>query len=321
MSLCHDGAVTLPRRALGESGIDVSIMSLGSWRTYERLSRDEGIAVMRAAREAGIDFLDDARYDDETGTAPIPTGWSEVVFGELFRSSGWRRDDVTIANKLWWEHWPDEDATSELDGSIKRMGLDHVDLIYAIVPPPTLPVATVVEQVAGLIASGRARAWGTGMWSGEALAAALDVCDDTGAPRPVAAQMGCSLAEDRSAGDPTVRAALDRGPIGLVAAHVLAGGTLTGKYLDRRDQPGRAGMDDSPVARRGREIAPRLAELGTAWGVATVHLAFAYALGHPNLASIVFGATHPEQVRVNVGAVEVFESLDASQRATIDSLA
>ena len=194
--------MTLPHRPLGGSGIDVSIMSLGSWRTYERLSRDEGVAVMCAAREAGIDFLDDARYDDETGTAPIPTGWSEVVFGELFRASGWRRDDVTIANKLWWEHWPDEDATAELDGSLGRMGLDHVDLIYAIVPPPTLPVATVVEQVAGLIASGRARAWGTGMWSGEALAAALDVCDATGAPRPVAAQMGCSLAEHRQASDP-----------------------------------------------------------------------------------------------------------------------
>ena len=83
--LCHDGAVTLPRRLLGESGIDVSIMSLGSWRTYERLSQDEGIAVMRAAREAGIDFLDDARYDDETGTAPIPTGWSEVVFAVVER--------------------------------------------------------------------------------------------------------------------------------------------------------------------------------------------------------------------------------------------
>ena len=313
--------MTLPHRPLGESGIDVSIMSLGSWRTYERLSRDEGVAVMRAAREAGIDFLDDARYDDETGTAPIPTGWSEVVFGELFRASGWRRDDVTIANKLWWEHWPDEDATTELDGSLGRMGLDHVDLIYAIVPPPTLPVATVVEQVAGLIASGRARAWGTGMWSGEALAAALDVCDATGAPRPVAAQMGCSLAEHHQASDPTIRAALDRGPIGLVAAHVLAGGTLSGKYLDDPDRPGRAGRDDTPVARRGREIAARLAVLGAAWGVATAHLALAYALGHPNLASIVFGATDPEQVRANVGAVEAFESLDAGQRATIDALA
>jgi aryl-alcohol dehydrogenase-like predicted oxidoreductase len=313
--------MTLPHRLLGASGIDVSIMSLGSWRTYERMSRDDGLAVMRAARDAGIDFLDDARYDDETGTAPIRTGWSEVVFGELFRSSGWRRDDVTIANKLWWEHWPDEDAATELDGSLDRMELDHVDLIYAISPPLALPVVTVVEQVAGLISSGRARAWGTGMWSGEQLSEALDVCDATGAPRPVAAQMGCSLAEHRQATDPTIRAALDRGPIGLVAAHVLAGGTLSGKYLDDPNGPGRAGGDDNPVARRGKELAVRLAELGDDWGFPAAHLAIAYALGHPNLASILFGATSPEQVRANAAAVVTFEALDIDQRATIDEMA
>ena len=61
--------------------------------------------------------------------------------------------------------------------------------------------------------------------------------------------------------------------------------------------------------------------LGAAWGVATAHLALAYALGHPNLASIVFGATDPDQVRANIGAVDAFESLDAGQRATIDTLA
>ena len=148
---CNNRAMTLPHRTLANSGISVSIMSLGSWRTFERIDRDAGLAVMSAARDAGIDFLDDARYDDETGTAPIPTGWSEVVFGELFRAAGWRRDDVTVANKLWWEHWPEQDAAAELDGSLARMGFDHVDVIYAL-PAPTAPsVAVVVEQVAGLI--------------------------------------------------------------------------------------------------------------------------------------------------------------------------
>jgi aryl-alcohol dehydrogenase-like predicted oxidoreductase len=313
--------MTLPHRPLGGSGIEVSIMSLGSWRTYERMPRDDGLAVMRAAREAGIDFLDDARYDDEAGTAPIPTGWSEVVFGELFRASGWRRDDVTIANKLWWEHWPEEDAGAELDGSLGRLKLDHVDLIYAIAPPPTLPVAVVVEQVSALIGSGRARWWGTGMWSGEALSEALDVCDATGAPRPVAAQMGCSLAEHRQASDPTIRAALDRGGVGLVAAHVLAGGTLSGKYLDDPRHRGRAGDDDTPVARRGKEIARRLAELGKAWGMQTSHLAIAYALDHPNLASVLFGATTPDQVRDNIGALDAFNALDAEQLGSLRALA
>ena len=121
----------LPTRSLGTTGPAVSVMSLGSWRTFERMSRDEGLAVMGAAREAGVTLLDDARYDDETGTAPIPTGWSEVVFGELFRGAGWDRDAVTVCNKLWWEHWPDQDAAAELDGSLERMGLEHVDAAMA----------------------------------------------------------------------------------------------------------------------------------------------------------------------------------------------
>jgi aryl-alcohol dehydrogenase-like predicted oxidoreductase len=104
-------------------------MSLGSWRKFERIRRDRGVEVIRAAHQAGVNFLDGARYDDETGRAPMPTGYSEIVFGELFRATGWRRDETVVANKRWWEHWPDEDAAAELDGSLGRMGFDHVDLI------------------------------------------------------------------------------------------------------------------------------------------------------------------------------------------------
>ena len=311
---------SLEHRSLGASGIDVSILSLGSWRSFERLTPDEGLAVMRAARDAGITFLDDARYDDETGTAPIPTGWSEVVFGELFRGAGWPRDEVVVANKLWWEHWPDEDAVTELDGSLARMGLDHVDVIYAMRAPTALPVETVVDQVRVLLESGRARAWGTGMWTGRRLAEVLDVCDATGTPYPVAAQMACCLADTSQSGDASIRAALDRGDIGLVAAHVLAGGTLTGKY-GASDVAGRAAADDSPVARRGRQIAVPLADLAGAWGVPPAHLAIAFALGHPNLGSVLLGATRPEQVHENVAALATFAALDDAQRAAIDALA
>jgi aryl-alcohol dehydrogenase-like predicted oxidoreductase len=309
----------LPQRPLGATGPAVSVMSLGSWRTFERISADEGLAVMRAAREAGVTLLDDARYDDETGTAPIPTGWSEVVFGELFRATGWERDAVTVCNKLWWEHWPDEDATTELDGSLGRMGLDHVDVIYAIAAPTAPPTDAVVEQVAGLIGSGRARAWGTGMWSGRRLAEALDICDATGAPYPIAAQMSCSLTDHRQSDGPEVRAALDRGRIGLVAASALAGGTLTGKYSS--GSTGRAADATSPAAARGKEVGARLVALAAEWEVPPAHLAFAYALDHPNLATVLFGATSADQVRANVAAVATYESLGAAQRAAVAALA
>jgi aryl-alcohol dehydrogenase-like predicted oxidoreductase len=139
---------------LGRSGIQVSRLALGSWRTYERISRDQGILVMQAAREADINFLDDARYNDETGNAPLPTGYSEVIFGELFRATGWRRDEVTVSNKLWWEFWPDETPAQELGGSLGRMGLDYVDLIYAEVPPSGVRLEDAVDMITGLIRAG-----------------------------------------------------------------------------------------------------------------------------------------------------------------------
>lgn len=316
----------LPHRPLGRSGLDVSILSLGSWRTFERIPRAQGLEVMKAARNAGITFLDDARYDDESGSAPLPTGFSEVVFGELFGAAGWVRDEVVVANKLWWEHWPDEDAMAELDGSLGRMGLDHVDLIYAMHPPADLSMEALVEQISGLLASGRARAWGTGMWTAGQHHEALDICAATGVGPPVAAQMATSLVDHDGPDDAEMRRAFDRGPIGLVASYVLAGGTLTGKYLSDNDtgsatDVGRAASDDSPLMIKGKAMAQEVVALAVEWGVPPAHIAFAYALMHPNLASIVFGASTADQLETNVAAYATFEQLDSKQLETVAQLA
>lgn len=309
----------LPRRRLGSSDLEVSVMSLGSWRTFERISTEQGIEVMQAARRSGINFLDDARYDDETGDAPIPTGYSEVMFGNLVRAAGFDRDEVVIANKLWWEFWPRQDAAEELDGSLGRMGFDRVDLIYAIHPPEGLRIETVVEQVAGLIESGRARAWGTGMWSAEQHHEALDWCDSKGAPRPVAAQMANSLVDHAKPDDAEMLRAFDRGPIGLVASYVLAGGTLTGKYATA-DAIGRAQADESPLMTKGRERGAAVSALAEQWGVPASHVAFAHAFRHPNLASIVFGARSAEQLESNVAAYGTFVGLSSEQLDAVADL-
>ena len=128
---------------------------------------------MRAACAAGITFLDDARYDDETGTAPIRTGYSEVRFGELFRAAGRPRGETVVANKLWWEFWPEQDAAAELDASLHRMQLDYVDVIYANPPVNGITIATMVDEVAGLVASGRARRVGDRQLAGRPAARPL----------------------------------------------------------------------------------------------------------------------------------------------------
>src|SRR5690242_17238306 len=162
-------------KATGSLSLEVSELALGSWRTYERIRRDAGLRVMLKAREVGVNFLDDARYNDETGNAPLKTGYSEVVFGELFRAAGWRRDEVILANKLWWEFWPQQSAAQELDGSLQRMGMDYLDLVYAERPPQDLAVERIVHDVNQLIEAGKVRAWGVLNWQASMIREASQV--------------------------------------------------------------------------------------------------------------------------------------------------
>jgi L-glyceraldehyde 3-phosphate reductase len=310
------------RRALGRSGIEVSALSLGSWRTFERIPREQGVAVMRAAREAGITFLDDARYDDEIGEAPIPTGWSEVVFGELFRAAGWKRDEVVVANKLWWEWWPEQSAAQELDASLGRMGLDHVDLIYAEHPPEELAVEELVDQVTGLLASGKARAWGFLNWPAELLAEAAAVADSRGAAAPSAIQLVYSLVNPVVVEDEVMQEALALAGTSVVASHSLAGGALCGKYARGEDGRLSARVDD-PRGRPAFELGARLngesvcAELDAT----PAQLSLAFALRGAGVASVLFGATTPEQVAENVGAVAVSERITEENLASLRGLA
>jgi aryl-alcohol dehydrogenase-like predicted oxidoreductase len=299
----------MPTRALGASGLTVSRLALGSWRTFERISRDQGVAVMQAARDAGITFLDDARYNDETGTAPLPTGYSEVVFGELFRAAGWPREHTIVANKLWWEFWPEQTAAQELDASLGRMKLDHVDLIYAEAPPDGLDVASAVEQVVGLIDAGKARAWGVLNWTADQVLEAARIADMQGLPAPAAAQLAYSLVTREVVEDDQLIRSLAAANTAVVASYALAGGLLTGKY--DTDAAGRHpdALTNPQLAAgvaAGRELAALAAELQTE----PAALAIAFPLLNPVVASLLFGATRPEQVRTNLAALDLVETLD-----------
>jgi aryl-alcohol dehydrogenase-like predicted oxidoreductase len=304
-------------RPLGSSGLDVSRLALGSWRTFERIGPDRGLAVMVAARDAGITFLDDARYNDETGTAPIPTGYSEVLFGELFRAAGWRRDRTVVTNKLWWEFWPEQSAAEELDGSLARMGFEHIDVIYANPPPPGLGLEELVSSVAALVASGKARAWAVVNWPGDELLALAGEVDRQGTTQPCAVQLPYSLVRrDWVEGDEMTRALAACGAP-VVASYVLAGGVLTGKY-DHDPEAGRAtGTLDDAANVAAMAAGRRLVELARTLDTTPATLAVAFALAQPSVVSVLFGATSPDQVGENVAAVELLHRLSSAQLADL----
>jgi aryl-alcohol dehydrogenase-like predicted oxidoreductase len=294
----------IARQRLGSSGLEVSRLSLGSWRTFERIPREDALAVMRTARELGINFLDDARYNDETGLAPVPSGYSEMLFGELFRATGWDRDDTVVSNKLWWEFWPEQSAAAELDGSLTRMGFDHVDLIYANPPPDGLPIADMVAAVARLVASGKARAWGVVNWEAGPFREATTAAAEQGAPPPCAAQLPYSLVRRDWVESDEMTAALKASGAGVVASFVMAGGVLTGKY--DAGQSGRAASEiDDPRFAAARERGGRLRALAAERGASPAALAIAFALANPAVATVLFGATSPAQIIENMTALDV----------------
>jgi aryl-alcohol dehydrogenase-like predicted oxidoreductase len=311
------------RRRLGGSSLEVSRIALGSWRTFERMDRADAERVLDHALSSGIDFLDDARYDDETGQAPLATGYSEVLFGELFRAVGADRAAVTVSNKLWWEFWPEQGAVAEVHGSLERMGFDRLDLLYSSTLPDEVSVAVAVEQIAAVLADGRVSAWSVVNWSAQAIAQAATEAERQGIPQPCAAQLPYSLARLDWVEEPAMEAALEATGASLVPSATLAGGALTGKYAD--GQPSAPGRLSAELAdpRRARELAigAALREPAARLQTTPAALAIAFTLRHPRTASTLIGATAPAQIDAALAAVELSGRLTDEDLAQLRALA
>jgi L-glyceraldehyde 3-phosphate reductase len=302
---------------LGPSGLEVSALSLGSWRTYERLPIETGVAIVRAARDEGINFFDDARYNDETGTAPIPTGYSEVLFGKLMRGAGVAREEVVVANKLWWEFWPQQDAAAELEASLRRMGFDYVDLIYATPPPPGLPVLDLVAEVGGLITAGKARAWALVNWPADLSGQAGEIAASMAIAPPCAAQLPYSLVRRSPVEDGDMLQALKASGAGVIASFCLEGGVLTGKYRSGPATGRAAGTLQDPKVAPALVAAEELARLADRAGTTAAALALAFPLTNPAVTSVLFGATSAGQVRANCAAVSLLDRLSHAELAQL----
>ena len=307
------------RRELGDSGLVVSAFALGSWRTWEYIPREQAAQVLAHARERGIDFLEVARYNDETGRAPMPTGWSEVVFGEAFRASGWPRDEVVIAEKLWWEFWP-QTPLQELEASLERTGLDHVDYLESDPPPSDVPMEDVVGMMDELIAAGRARAWGIVNWPAERVAEAGRVARANGLPAPKSAQLPYSLVHRDWVEGPEMTAALDLCGASVMASYVLVGGILSGKYASTRSEGRMAGRLDEPRVAEAIAAVPALLRLSERLGESPAVLAMAFALANPRVATILTGATRPQQIDENLRALDALERLSEDDLAALRAL-
>ncbi len=314
-------------RHLGRCGLKVSELSFGSWVTYGN-QVDLGAAreLMAAAHDAGVNFFDNAEA--------YAHGRSEEIMGAVLGELGWPRISYVVSTKFYWglRAGVNDDNTlnrkyllAAIDGSLARLALDFVDLVYCHRPDPTTPIEETVWAMHDIIASGRALYWGTSEWSAEQIRTACEIADRRNLHAPVGEQPQYNLLH-RKRVEQEYAPLYERFGLGLTTWSPLASGLLTGKYRhgvpagSRGALPNYAFLREGLTDRAKNEIVARLEGVARDLDCTLAQLAIAWCLGNPRVSSVITGATRIEQLNDNLRAVEVAAKLDAGARQRIDAI-
>ena len=315
-------------RRLGNAGLKVSVLSFGSWVTFHnQLGNQTALACMQAAWEAGVNFFDNAEV--------YAGGKSETIMGEVVRELGWPRESYVISTKLYWglTEGPNTKNTLNrkylmhgIDGSLERLGLDFVDLLFCHRDDPETPVEEVVWAMNDIVSSGKALYWGTSEWPAHAIEEAYEIADRYGLRKPVTEQPQYSLvARDRVEKEYT--RLYEKYGMGSTVWSPLASGALTGKYLDgvpsdsRAALPGYEWLRDLITAPDNHAQIQRTVEMADELGCTPAQLAIAWCAKNPNVSTVITGASCVEQVHENMGALEVIPRLTEDVMARLEGRA
>jgi voltage-dependent potassium channel beta subunit len=313
-------------RRLGRSGLKVSVLSFGSWITFgDQL--DEGLAAscMGAAYDAGVNFFDNAEA--------YAGGNSERIMGRAISKLGWPRQRFVISTKLFWGL---DDAVNmkdtlnrkyllhAIEGSLERLGLDFVDIVYCHRPDPETPVEETVWAMHDMIERGAALYWGTSEWSAQEIRAAWDIAERHHLHKPVAEQPQYNLFWRHVVERDYARLYDDIG-LGLTTYSPLAMGVLTGKYLDgiprgsRATLAGYEDIRDILIDERSNAKVRKLKSVADDLGCTLSQLAIAWCAHNPHVSTVITGASRAEQVRENLGALDVLGRLDSEVMSSINA--
>ncbi len=317
-------------RRLGHAGLRVSALSLGSWVTYHnQVDQKSAVEMMAAAYDAGVNFFDNAE-----GYAG---GHSEEVMGAALKQLGWPRLNYIVSSKYFWGLDRQGEAVNRkdtlnrkylmqaVDGSLKRFGLDHIDLIYCHRPDPHTPVDETVRAMNDLIVAGKALYWGTSEWSADEIRAAWAAADRHGWHRPVVEQPQYHLFHRKRVEQEYARL-YDEIGLGLTTWSPLASGLLTGKYHAGVPEGSRGALENMAFLRDGLTDAAKnkavtaLAPIAAELGGTTAQLAIAWVASNPRVSSVITGASRLAQLRDNLGALALLEKLTPELKARIDAL-
>lgn len=320
----YDGR--MPYRFCGRSGLKLPILSLGLWQNFgDTHPMESQRATLRHAFDAGI-----THFDLANNYGP-PYGQAEVNFGTFLRQDfAPFRDELIISTKAGYDMWPGpygqgggtrKYLVASLDQSLKRMGLDYVDIFYSHRFDPDTPLEETMRALDYTVRSGRALYVGISSYSAEQTREAAEIARDLGTPllinQPSYSMLNRWIEPD------LINACAEEG-MGIIAFTALAQGLLTGKYLDgipegsrmsRNGTLSKSQLTDAVVERlRG------LNEIALNRGQSLAQMALAWALRDPRVTSLVIGASSVAQLESNIQMVENMDFSDEELEA-IDQFA
>ncbi|HUZ68916.1 MAG TPA: aldo/keto reductase [Candidatus Saccharimonadales bacterium] len=314
-------------RRLGHSGLRVSVLSFGSWVSFgPQLAGANARDCLAAAYDAGVNFFDNAEV--------YSGGTSETIMGAAIAELGWPRHTYVISSKFFWGIEESVNTKNTLnrkyllhavDGSLRRLGLDFLDLIYCHRSDSETPIEETVRAMHDIIASGRALYWGTSEWSAADVQEAWDIAERHHLHQPVMEQPQYNLFT-RDKVEKEFAPLYDRIGLGLTTWSPLASGLLTGKYRDGVPSGSRAALPgygwlsamvtDPDANRRVSQLETIAQELG----VSLAQLSIAWCAANPHVSTVITGASRVEQVHENLGALPVIKRLTPEILARIDAI-
>jgi voltage-dependent potassium channel beta subunit len=314
-------------RRLGRSGLKVSELSFGSWITYgNQLDVNAARDCMAAAWERGVNFFDNAEV--------YAAGRSEELMGEALKKLAWPRLKYVVSTKFFWgiTDGPNEKNTlnrkylmNAIDGSLKRLRLDYVDLVFCHRPDPNTPIEETAWAMHDMIERGKALYWGTSEWSAADIKAAWDVAERHHLRKPVMEQPEYNIFH-RARVEKEYARLYDEIGLGLTTWSPLASGLLTGKYRagvpegSRGTIPRMKFLVEELTDKAKNEAVAKLGEIARELGCNTAQLALAWCAKNPRVSTVITGASRVDQVRENMKAVEVLPKLTPDVMRRIDAL-
>ena len=300
----------------GRSGLKLPAISLGLWHNFGGVDVFENCrAMLRRAFDLGI-----THFDLANNYGP-PPGSAEETFGQIFRKDlAPYRDELVISSKAGWDMWPGpygdfgsrKYLVASLDQSLKRMGLDYVDIFYHHRPDPETPLEETMGALDFIVRSGRSLYAGISMYPPDMTRQAAKILQSLGTPCLIH-QPNYSLF-DRWIEDGLVDVLNDEG-IGCIVFSPLDQGVLTNRYLKGIPTDSRAGKPDTFLSREDITEdkllkVQRLNEMAQKRGQSMAQMALAWVLRHPAVTSALVGASRVSQVEDSIATLN---RLDFSQ--------